>query len=129
MAVKQETLFQQSIQRELESRGAYVPKKNHGNMITRPGLQDLPFVYKGFSCFFEAKTKDTSDDVKVAQGIHCRLARKALALTAIVSTMEQVQIILDELDRCYRMACTATEMLILMDILFEKRGLDNGTKY
>ncbi len=130
MSIKQESQIQRNIQHAIISKGGYIPKKNHGNMITIKGLQDLPFVYKGFSCFFEIKLPNyTANDVSEHQGIHCRLARKALALTAIVSSVEEAYLILDELDRCSRMSCSPVEMLLLMDTFFEKRGLDNGTSY
>jgi len=129
MSIKSETPIQSRIQKLITARGGYIPKKNHGNMITIPGLHDLPFTYKGFSCFFEVKTPNTTSDVSEAQGIHCRLARKALALTAIPSTIEEVELILDQLDHCHRMNCTPTEMLALMTQFFEQRGLDDGTKY
>jgi hypothetical protein len=128
MSVKTETYLQRSIQKLIETRGGYV-KKNHGNMITIKGLLDLPFTYKGFSCFFEVKTPDTKTDVSPEQGIHCRLARKALALTAIVSSTEEATLILDYLDRCHRLECTPSEMLTSMTHFFEQRGLDDGTKY
>ena len=130
MTIKQETSLQRNIQHVIVTKGGYIPKKNHGNMITVKGLQDLPFVYKGFSCFFEIKLPNYTDkDVSEHQGIHCRLARKALALTAVVSSVEDTHLILNELDRCSRMNCTPAEMLSLMTIFFETRGLDDGTKY
>ena len=130
MSVKSESPLQRSIQKVITARaGSYLPKKNHGDMTTIPGLHDLPFVYKGFSCFFEIKLPTTAADVSPEQGIHCRLARKAFALTAIVTSVEETILILDELDRCSRMSCTPAEMLLLMDTFFEKRGLDDGTKY
>lgn len=129
MSVKSETPIQQRIQHLIESRGGYIPKKNHGNMITIKGLHDLPFTYKGFSCFFEVKTPTTSTNVSAEQGIHCRLARKAFGLTAIVWNIEQAILILDQLDRLDKIGCTPREMLSTMDHFFELRGLDDGTKY
>lgn len=129
MSVKSETPIQQRIKTLIDARGGYIPKKNHGNMITIKGLHDLPFTYKGFSCFFEVKTPTTPDDVSVAQGIHCRLARKALALTAIVWNTDEAIMILDHLDLCHRLQCTPSEMLVTMKHFFEQRGLDDGTKY
>jgi len=129
MSIKVETTVQRSIQKLIVARGGYLPKKNHGNMITIKGLHDLPFVYKGFSCFFEVKTLDTPTDVSVEQGIHCRLARKAFALTAIVSSIQEATLILDHLDLCHRLGCTPTQMLVSMTLFFEQRGLDDGTKY
>lgn len=129
MSIKQETPVQRAIKNSIEARGGYIPKKNHGNMITKPGLQDLPFTYRGFSCYFEVKTPSTTSDVSKAQGIHCRLARKALALTAIVSTVEEVNSILDQLDLCHRLDCSPHLMLLKLKQFFERRGLDDGTKY
>lgn len=129
MSIKSETPIQQRIQKLIESRGGYIPHKNHGNMITKKGLHDLPFTYKGFSCFFEVKTPSTQTDVSVEQGIHCRLARKALGLTAIVWNLEQAETILNRLDLLHRLECTPEEMLISMKHFFEQRGLDDGTKY
>jgi hypothetical protein len=129
MATKTETPIQRTIQKLIASRGGYIPKKNHGNMITIKGLHDLPFTYKGFSCFFEVKTPNTVSQVSSEQGIHCRLARKALALTAIVSSIEEAILILDHLDRCHRLECTPTEMLTTMKHFFKDRGLNDGTKY
>ena len=129
MSVKSETPIQQRIQTEIERRGGYIPHKNHGNMITKPGLHDLPFIYKGFSCFFEVKTPTTTTNVSEQQGIHCRLARKAYGLTAIVWNLDQVNIILDHLDLCAKLNCSPKEMLAKMQLLFEQRGLDDGTSY
>jgi hypothetical protein len=129
MSIKVETTVQRSIQKLIVARGGYLPKKNHGNMITIKGLQDLPFTYKGFSCYFEVKTNTTSTDASEHQGIHCRLARKALALTAVVANIEEATLILDHLDLCHRLECTPTEMLVSMKLFFEQRGLDDGTSY
>ncbi len=133
MANKEETFLQERIQKLIRQRvGSYIPKKNHGNMITIPGLPDLPFTYKGFSVFWEVKTPEAylkKGAVSEEQGIHCRLARKAYGLTAIVWSVDIARIILDELDRCDRLGLTPKEMLAMMDILFESRGLDDGTTY
>lgn len=133
MSIKEETALQQRIQTLIKKRpGSYIPKKNHGNMITITGLQDLPFTYKGYSVYFEVKTPEayaTGKAVSEEQGIHCRLARKATALTAIIWNTEQVTLILDELDRCTKLGLSPQEMLQFMDEFFERRGLDDGTKY
>jgi hypothetical protein len=129
MSVKSETPIQQRMHDYIEARGGYMPKKNHGNMITKKGLQDLPFTYKGFSCFFEVKTPETTTDVSRHQGIHCRLARKAKGLTAVVWNLQQVQIILDALDLCDQRGFSPKEMINYMTFFFEQRGLDDGTKY
>lgn len=98
MARKSETTLQSSIQKLIKSRGGYV-KKNHGNMITIKGLSDLSFTYKGFSCYWEIKTPQDSMNVSPEQGIHCRLAKKAGGITAIVSTLRQANYLLDLIDK------------------------------
>ena len=129
MSVKSETPIQQRIQHLIESRGGYIPKKNHGNMITKPGLHDLPFTYKGYSCFFEIKTPTTTTNVSEQQGIHCRLARKAYGLTAVVWNLDQAIAILNHLDRIHKLDCSPQQMITAMEHFFEQRGLDDGTKY
>lgn len=129
MTIQNETPIQSRIRKAIQARGGYIPKKNHGNMITAVGLHDLPFTYKGFSCFFEVKTPATKTNVSKEQGIHCRLARKAYGLTAIVWNVSQANLILDHLDHCDRLECSPREMLTLMQQFFEQRGLDDGTKY
>lgn len=124
-----ETYLQQRLQVLIRRRGGYIPKKNHGNMITIKGLHDLPFTYKGFSIYWEVKTFETRKNVSVEQGIHCRLARKAGAITAIVSNLAQGKMILDHLDYCVVQEYSPKRTLIEMDALFESRGLDNGTTY
>ncbi len=133
MANKEETALQQRIQHLIKSRHhSYIPKKNHGNMITIKGLQDLPFTYKGFSIYFEIKTPEAyaaGNAVSKEQGIHCRLARKAYSLTAIVYSTDIAETILNELDHCHKLDLSPKEMLTWMDEFFEREGLDNGSKY
>lgn len=129
MAVKEETQLQSRLQTLIRKRGGYMPKKNHGNMITIKGLHDLPFTYKGFSVYWEVKTPATKHDVSLEQGIHCRLARGAGAITAIISDMKQAEEILDHLDFCFRVDYSPATTRVEMDALFKRRGLDDGTSY
>lgn len=129
MSVKPETSFQQRLQVLLRRRGAYVPKKNHGNMITVKGLQDLTITYRGLSLFWEAKAPDDPSVVSAAQGIHCRLARKAGGITAIISDIHQAIAILDHIDYCLQMELSVPSILAQMDIFYKTRGLDDGTTY
>ena len=129
MAVKAETNFQQRIQVLIRRRGGYIPKKNHGNMITVKGLQDLPFTYKGLSLYWETKAPDDPSVVSVEQGIHCRLAKKAGGLPAIIRNMQEAIIILNHIDYCVAQRLPLIVILEEMDALFKNRGLDDGTKY
>lgn len=129
MAIKTETAFQSRIQTLIRKNGGYVPKKNHGNMITVIGLHDLPFTYKGFSMYWEIKTPETSKNVSVEQGIHCRLARRAGAFTAIISTVEQAKMILNHLDFCVQKDYSPATTKMELDAFYKKWGLDDGTSY
>ena len=127
--IKKETALQSRLQRFIKRRGGYVPKKNHGNMITVKGLSDLSFTYKGLSFYWEVKMPNDAKNVSVEQGIHCRLAKKAGGITAIVSTLEQAERLLDHADYCIDQKLPITDILIEMDTLYSKWGLDDGTKY
>lgn len=123
-----ETRLQSSLQRLIKRRGGYV-RKNHGNMITVKGLSDLSFTYKGLSLYWEVKTPKDAKNVSPAQGIHCRLAKKAGGITAIISTKEQAEIILDRIDIMYDVHFSIKQIHSDLDRLFKLKELDDGTKY
>lgn len=129
MSIKAETNFQQRLQVLIRRRGGYIPKKNHGNMITVKGLQDLPFTYRGLSLFWEAKAPNDPSEVSVEQGIHCRLAKKAGGITAIIRDMQEAIIILNHIDYCVDSCYSVPLILQYMDDLYKTKGLDDGTKY
>jgi len=129
MSTKAETNFQQRLQVLLRKRGGYVPKKNHGNMITVKGLHDLPITYKGLSLYWEVKALDDPSPVSEEQGIHCRLARKAGGITAIIFNMSDAISILDHIDLCVAQNMSIPVILKEMDLFYKNRGLDDGTKY
>lgn len=97
MATQAETSLRYRIQKLIRARGGYYIK-NHGNMTTYKGRSDLSICYKGLALFLEIKTPDLADNVSVEQGIHCRLAKKAGGITAIISTLDQVNYILSLID-------------------------------
>lgn len=129
MSVKQETYLQQRIQTLIKRRGGYIPKKNHGNMITAKGLHDLPFTYRGLSFYFEVKTPDDPTGVSEEQGIHCRLAKKAGGITAIVIDTNTVSSILDAVDYCRNQNFSVQYTLDYLNKFYELGGLDDGTSY
>lgn len=98
MAIKKETALQERIQNYIESKGGYAPNKSHGNMITRVGISDLRFTYKGLAVHFEVKLPEEKHNVSKAQGIHCRLAKKAGGVTAIVTSIDDTKYILELID-------------------------------
>lgn len=128
MGVKQETGLQQRLQVLLRRRGAYV-NKNHGNMITAPGHSDLSITYQSLSLHWEVKTPENPTDVSEEQGIHCRLAKKAGAITAIISNSEQAELILNHLDYYVSHGYSIPDILKEMDSMYKRAGLDDGTTY
>lgn len=129
MAEQPEGRLQRRLQKLVEARGGYLPKKNHGNMITVKGLSDLSFTFKGWSVYWEVKLPETKNNVSVAQGIHMRLARKAGGITAIISTLEQAAIILDWLELCYDKEYNIQQIFNDADEFYRRNNLDDGTKY
>lgn len=129
MSVKQETNFQQRLQVLIRRRGGYVPKKNHGNMITIKGLHDLPFTYKGLSLYWEVKAPDNPSEVSDEQGIHCRLAKKSGGITAIIRDISEATTILNHIDYCVAQEYPITTILQEMEALYRAKGLDDGTSY
>lgn len=125
MSAKEETYLQRRIQNLIKARGGYVGK-NHGNMITEKGRSDLSFTYKGLSFYWEVKTPKDATNVSEAQGIHCRLARKAGGITTIITSTEMAKEILDLVDK---MAYDVTNIAGTIAHVITKRGFDDGTKY
>lgn len=125
MAKKRETSLQSRLQKYIEIRGGYV-KKNHGNMITQKGLSDLWFTYRGLACHWEVKTPEDSLNVSVEQGIHCRLAKKAGGITAIITSISQADYILNLIDlylRTYPIPSFHEWAQVMMEVW------DDGTTY
>lgn len=128
MSAKEETYLQRRLQKLIRARGGYV-SKNHGNMITEKGRADLSFTYKGLSFYWEVKTPSTATNVSEAQGIHCRLAQKAGGNTAIVSSMEMANTILDIADELITKDYPISTILFEMRLSLQELNLDDGTKY
>lgn len=128
MSVKEETLLQTRIQTLIKQRGGYV-RKNHGNMITVKGLADLSFTYRGLSVYWEIKTPKDATNVSTGQGIHCRLAKKAGAITAIISTLKQANTILDLIDKYASSTVPFYKWLEEHKVLHEIGDWDDGTTY
>ena len=129
MSVKAETSFQQRLQVLIRRRGGYLPKKNHGNMITVKGLHDLPFTYRGLSLYWEVKAPEDPSKVSVEQGIHCRLAKKSGGITAIIRDIREAIIILNHIDYCVDSEYSIPLILREMEKLYKAKGLDDGTSY
>lgn len=118
MGVMKETRLQQRIQKLIRSRGGYV-NKNHGSMISEPGIADLTVCYKGYYVALEVKEDDGKPSKQ--QGIHARQVWKAGGISCVVWSVEEVNKLLDILDNNVLWPIWTDE--------FEKAGLDDGTRW
>lgn len=98
MSRQAEGSLQARLQTLIKQRGGYIPNKSHGSMITAKGISDLRFTYKGLAVHWEVKLPEEAHNVSEAQGIHCRLAKKAGGITAIITSLDQGRYILDLID-------------------------------
>lgn len=125
MGVKEETSLQERIQKLIEARGGYV-NKNWGSMISKPGIADLTACYKGLYLALEVKVGDNKPTP--AQGIHARKVDKALGITAAVWSTEEVEKILDIIDKNIK---DWPHLHLLADISQDlcEAKIDDGTRY
>lgn len=121
MGVKSETYLQRSIQKLIETRGGYVIKQ-HGSMISEPGVPDLLCCFKGI--FVALECKETGNTPTKQQGIHCRLIKKAGGITAIVYTKENVISILNQIDDMYKQNFNNWPTTVL-----HIKNIDDGTRW
>lgn len=96
MSVKKESNLQKRIQNLIKSKGGYVHKM-HGDMISEPGIPDLIACYCGYYIGIEVKVDKNKPSP--AQGIHCRKIWEAGGIACIVWTVEEVEFILNQIDR------------------------------
>lgn len=127
MSKQAEGALQTRLQNLIKRRGGYIPNKSHGSMITAKGISDLRFTYKGLSVHWEVKLPEEAHNVSEAQGIHCRLAKKAGGITAIITSINQGNYILDLIDK-YR-ATVPSFYEYLSSITINIKGWDDGTSY
>lgn len=126
MAVKPETPLQASIKKLIRSRGGYA-QKNHGDMISEPGIADITACYRGLYLAIEVKEGDNIPSTH--QGIHCRQVLKAGGISLIAWSVEDVRPLLDFIDI---LALTSTNLGTLHTTIrnyIEERGIDDGSKY
>lgn len=126
MAVQPETPLQQRIKRLIRSRGGYC-NKNHGDMVSEPGVPDIFACYKGVFLAIEAKYEDNVPTPQ--QGIHLRNITKAEGLTLAAWSTSEVEIVLNHIDYCYVQEYSIKNILEEMRALFLNRRLDDGTSY
>lgn len=123
MGVQPETYLQRRIRELIEKRGGYC-QKNHGSMISEPGIPDIFACYQGF--FLAIEAKDDNNTPTRQQGIHIRNIQKSKGITCVVWTIEEAIKVLDIIDNyeTYREPYTTTIMKILRE-----ENIDTGEKW
>ena len=124
MSVQPETYLQRAVQRLVKSRGGYIVKQ-HGSMISEPGIPDLLCCYKGFFIAFECKEEGNKPSEQ--QGIHCRMIQKAGGITIVIWSVDEAKSVLDNIDYCERVNTIWQHQ---QDINFIRLEIMNdGTRY
>lgn len=123
MGVQSETYLQRRIRELIEKRGGYC-QKNHGSMISEPGIPDIFACYQGFFLAIEAKDDDNTPTRQ--QGIQIRNVQKSKGITCVVWTIEEAIKVLDIIDNyeTYNEPYTTTIMKIL-----KEENIDTGEKW
>lgn len=122
MGVMKETRLQQRIQKLIKRRGGYV-NKNHGSMISEPGIADLTVCYRGIYLALEVKEGDNTPSAE--QGIHARNVWKAGGICAVTWTIEEAETVLNILDDY----ADGNIRKGFIKLEFENANIDDGTRW
>ena len=95
MGVQPETYLQRSIRKLIQKRGGYAIKQ-HGSMLSEPGIPDILACYKGF--FLAIEAKEVGNTPSRQQGIHIRNIQSADGITCVVWDVKEVEVLLNLLD-------------------------------
>ena len=123
MSIQPETLLQRRIQRVVRSRGGYI-HKNHGSMISEPGIADLWACYRGL--FLAIETKEDGNHPSPAQGIHCRQVKGAGGIPVVAWGIDDVVKVLDAIDLTVGLVNETTAQI---NAIAELKGVDDGTDW
>ena len=123
MGVQPETYLQRSIRTLIQKRGGYAIKQ-HGSMISEPGIPDILACYKGF--FLAIEAKEVGNTPSKQQGIHIRNIQKSCGITCVIWDIDKLKIVLDIIDNyeTYNEPYTTTRMKIL-----KEENIDTGEKW
>ena len=123
MGVQPETYLQRSIRTLIQKRGGYAIKQ-HGSMISEPGIPDILACYKGF--FLAIEAKEVGKTPSKQQGIHIRNIKKSCGITCVIWDIDKLKIVLDIIDNyeTYNEPYTTTIMKIL-----KEENIDTGEKW
>lgn len=123
MGVQTETYLQRHVRELIEKRGGYC-QKNHGSMISEPGIPDIFANYKGF--FLAIEAKDGNNTPSRQQGIHIRNIQRTKGITCVVWTIEEMIQVLDVIDEFAKLIEPYTQTIML---LLKEFNIDTGEKW
>lgn len=123
MGVQTETYLQRHVRELIEKRGGYC-QKNHGSMISEPGIPDIFANYKGF--FLAIEAKDGNNTPSRQQGIHIRNIQRTKGITCVVWTIEEMTQVLDIIDKFTGRIEPYTKAIMY---LLKEKNIDTGEKW
>ena len=126
MAVKTETPLQERIQTLIRQKGGYVVKQ-HGDMISEPGIPDLLVCYRGIFLGIEVKVNNNTPSKH--QGIHCRKIWNAGGIAAIVRSVDEVYNLLLFINRGIEAERTAPEVVKIINAQMILMNIDTGRSW
>lgn len=126
MAVKAETSLQERIQKFIVKSGGYVIKQ-HGDMISEPGVPDLLVCYRGIFMGLEVKVDNNVPSKH--QGIHCRKIWNAGGIAAIVRSVDEVYNLLLFINRGIEAERTAPEVVKIINAQMILMNIDTGRSW
>ena len=126
MAVKAETSLQERIQKFIVKSGGYVIKQ-HGDMISEPGVPDLLVCYRGIFMGLEVKVDNNVPSKH--QGIHCRKIWKAGGIAAIVRSINDVYGLILFINRWIEAECTTPEVIKGVETQMQFVDIENGRSW
>ena len=123
MGVQPETYLQRSIRKLISKRGGYAIKQ-HGSMISEPGIPDIIACYNGF--FLAVEAKEIGNEPSRQQGIHIRNIQAADGITCIVWSLTDVEKVLDIIDQYQVLSEPYTKSIMN---LMREANIDTGEKW
>ena len=126
MAVKAETSLQERIQKFIVKSGGYVIKQ-HGDMISEPGVPDLLVCYRGIFIGLEVKVDNNVPSKR--QGIHCRRIWNAGGIAAIVRSVDEVHCLLLFINRWIEAECQTPEVIRGVEAQMIFMNIDTGRSW
>lgn len=126
MGKQKEGSLQERIQKYIKSIGG-ICHKNHGDMISEPGIPDITVGYKGLYIGIEAKVDDNKPSRQ--QGIHCRSLWQAGNIAFVTWDLDTVKNVFGFIDRWIDANCTPSEIQKGVETQMMFANIDDGRRW